>query len=112
MMILRDFLIWYNTRDAVLFLQAIDKQFAFYEARGIDMLKNEVSCLTLIYLFNVLPENTYFTLFNETNKDLHQLVKDNIVGDPSLIFIRYHEKGVTKIRQNEHGEKTSGKMRS
>ena len=103
---LRDFLVWYNNRDVVPFLQAIDRQFAFYQQRGIDMFKQGISVpgLTLLYLFNDLPEKTYFTIFNEKNKDLHDLVKDNIVGGPSIIFHRYHEKGVTTLRQNEYGE--------
>ena len=60
--------------------------------------------LTLLYLFNDLPEKTYFTIFNEKNEDLHHLVEDNVVGGASLIFYRYHEKGVTTLRQNEYGE--------
>ena len=88
------------------FLQAIHRQFAFYEDRGIDMSKRGVSVpgLTLIYLFNDLPEKSYLTFFNEKNKDLHQLVKDGIVGGPSLIFQRYHEKEVTKISHVEYGD--------
>ena len=103
---LRDFLVWYNNRDVVPFLQAIDRQFTFYRQRGIDMFKQGISVpgLTLLYLFNDFPEKTYFTIFNEKNKDLHDLVKDNIVGGPSIIFHRYHEKGVTTLRQNEYGE--------
>ena len=80
-------------------MQATRRQFAFYEQRGIS-----VPGLTLLYLFNDLPEKTYFTIFNEKNKDLHQLEKDGIVGGPSIVFQRYHEKGVTKIRQTEYGE--------
>ena len=70
------------------------------------MFKQGISVpgLTLLYLFNDLPEKTYFTIFNEKNKDLHELVKDNICGGPSIIFHRYHEKGVTTLRQNEYGE--------
>ena len=62
---LRDFLVWYNNRDVVHFLQAIDRQFAFYHQRGIDMFKQVISVpgLTLLYLFNDLPEKTYFTIF-------------------------------------------------
>ena len=47
---LRDVLVWYNNRDAVPFLQAIDKQFAVYKDRDIDLFKNGVSVpgLTLI----------------------------------------------------------------
>ena len=103
---LRDFLVWYNNRDVVPFLQAIDRQFAFYRQRGIDMFKQGISVpgLTLLYLFNDLPEKTYFTIFNEKNKDLHDLVKANIVGGPSIIFHRYHETGVTTLRRNEYGE--------
>ena len=103
---LRDFLVWYNNSDVVPFLQVIDRHFAFYQKRGIDMFKQGISVpgLTLLYLFNDLPEKTYFTTFNEKNKDLHNLVKDNIIGGPSIIFHRYHEKGVTTLRQNEYGE--------
>ena len=100
---LREFLVWYNNRDVVPFLEAIDKQFAFYQQQHIDMFKDGISVpgLTLLYLFNDLPPNTYFTVFNRTNSDLHELVKDNIVGGPAIIFHRYHETGVTKIRGGE-----------
>ena len=97
---MRDFLVWYNNRDVIPFLQAIDKQFAFYCDRDIDMFKDGISVpgLSLLHLFNDLPNDTYFTVFNRTNSDLHQLVKYNIVGGPAIIFHRYHEKGITKIR--------------
>ena len=97
---MRDFLVWYNNRDVIPFLQAIDKQFAFYQQHNIDMFKDGISVpgLSLLHLFNDLPNDTYFTVFNRTNRDLHKLVKDNIVGGPAIIFHRYHEKDVTKIR--------------
>ena len=94
---------WYNNGDVVPFLEALDKQFAFYKQQNIDMFKDGVSVpgLTLIYLFNELPLDTFFTVFNQTNSDLPLLVKDNIVGGPAIIFHRYHEKDVTKIRGEE-----------
>ena len=97
---MRDFLVWYNNRDVIPFLQAIDKQFAFYQQHNIDMFKDGISVpgLSLLHHFNDLPNDTYFTVFNRTNRDLHKLVKDNIVGGPAIIFHRYHEKDVTKIR--------------
>ena len=51
---MRDFLVWYNNRDVIPFLDAIDKQFAFYKQQNIDMFKDGVSVpgLTLLYLFN------------------------------------------------------------
>ena len=96
---MRDYLVWYNNRDVTPFLEAIAKQFAFYHDRGIDMFKDGMSVpgLSLLHLFNDLPNDTYFTVFNRTNSDLHELVKDNIVGGPAIIFHRYHEKNVTRI---------------
>ena len=98
-----DFLVWYNNRDVVPFLEAIDKQFAFNKQQNIDMFKDGVSVpgLTLLYLFNKLPSNTFFTVLNQTNSDLHLLVKENIVGGPAIIFHRYHEKDVTNIPGEE-----------
>ena len=54
----------------------------FCKASGVYMFINGVGVpfLTLIFLLNDIPENTYFTLFNETEKNLYQLEKDNIVG--------------------------------
>ena len=97
---MRDYLVWYNNRDVTPFLEAIAKQFTFYCDRGIDMFKDGISVpgLSLLYLFSNLPKDTFFTVFNNTNKDAHKLVKDNIVGGPAIIFHRYHEKGITKIR--------------
>ena len=97
---MRDYLIWYNNRDVIPFLEAIAKQFAFYHDRGIDIFKDGISVpgLSLLHLFNDLPNDTNFVTFNRTNSDLHELVKDNIVGGPAIIFHRYHEKNVTRIR--------------
>ena len=41
-----------------------------------------------------------FHLFNNKNKDIYKLFKDNIVGGPSIIFNRHHEAGKTFIRNN------------
>ena len=97
---LRDFVVWYNNRDVTPFLDAIAKQFGFYKQQNIDMFNDGIGVpgLSLPHLFNDLPNDTNFVTFNRTNSDLHQLVKDNIVGCPAIIFHRYHEKDVTKIR--------------
>ena len=100
---MRDYLIWYNNRDVTPFLEAISKQFACYRDRDIDMFKDGISVpgLSMLCMFKCLPPNTFFTVFNETNSDLHKLVKDNIVGGPAIIFHRYHESG---IRNQESGK--------
>ena len=97
---LREYLIWYNNRDVTPFLDAIAKQAGFYKHQNIDMFKDGISVpgLSLLHLFNDLPNDTNFVTFNRTNSDLHKLVKDNIVGGPAIIFHRYHENNVTRIR--------------
>ena len=100
-----DYLVWYNNRDVVPFLEALDKQFRFYkEDLKVDMFKDGISVpgLTLRYLFKTLDHTKdHFVLFNEKDKDLHQLVKNNLVGGPSIIFHRYHEVGATHIRDGK-----------
>ena len=50
------------------------------------------------YLFSGLEANTYFSLFQERDKDLYYEFKKNIVGGPSIIFNRYHKRDKTLIR--------------
>ena len=105
--------IYFNTvvvvffnRDVVPFLEAIQKQSAFYQDLGLDMLKDGISVpgLTLKYLFKDLPHDVYFTLYDKHNRDLYDLVKSNIVGGASIIFHRYQEKGETKLREMQYGD--------
>ena len=98
---LRDFLIWYNNKDVGPFIQALQTQTEFYQKElKLDMLKHgkTIPGLTLRYLFQNLPKDVYFSLINTKHADLHTLIRDNICGGPSIIFHRYHEKGITKIR--------------
>ena len=98
----RDFLVWYNNLNVVPFLEAIDKMSDFWKQRDIDIFKYGVSVpgLTMKYLFLNVPD-TYFSLFNEKDKDLYYTMKDNNIGGPSIIFNRYHETDKTFIRNVE-----------
>lgn len=53
------------------------------------------------YLFSGLDAHTFFSLFQERDKDLYYSFKENIVGGPSIIFNRYHEKDKTFVRGGE-----------
>ena len=101
-----DYLMWYNNRDVAPFMEALQKQFDFYAQLGLDMFKDGMSVpgLTLKYLFKTSKSAT-FTLFDRHNNDLHDLIRQNMVGGPSIIFHRYHEAGVTKLRENIYHEK-------
>ena len=101
---MRDYLVWYNNRDVVPFLEAVEKQFNFYQMLKVDMFKDGISVpgLTLKYLFKTTEAN--FTLINQQNADLHELIRSNNVGGPSIIFHRYHEAYKTKIREQMYAE--------
>ncbi|GFO27004.1 hypothetical protein PoB_005350900 [Plakobranchus ocellatus] len=45
-----------------------------------------------------MPRAHFFSLIREKDKDLHEELRKQIVGGPSIVFHRYHEKGITKLR--------------
>jgi len=100
---MKDFVLWYNCLDVEPFLKALQKQITLYKGLGVDLLKDGISVpgITLKYLFQTLTKSsTYFTLFDEKQKETHKLLRDNIVGGPSIIFHREHHKDKTYIRNN------------
>ena len=100
---MRDFLTWYNNRDVVPFLEALDKLTKFYRERYIDAFKDGMSVpgLTMKYLFQ-MANNEPFAIFSKKDKDLYYTFRNNLVGGPSIIFNRHHEKDKTKIRDTEN----------
>lgn len=100
---MKDFLIWYNNKDVEPFIEALEVQTKFYKEKlNLDMLKQGKSIpgLTLRYIFKTLPNDVYFSLINEKHKDLHTLLRNELVGGPSIVFRRYHERDVTFIRND------------
>ena len=84
----KDFLRWYNNKDVVPTLEAMQKMFAFYHDKHIDMLK--LGC-TLPNLANIcLHKSTdaKFYPFTEGDKDLLEKIREDVVGGPSIVFTR------------------------
>jgi G:T-mismatch repair DNA endonuclease (very short patch repair protein) len=128
----RDLLVWYNNLDVEPFLMALEKQSEIYQQKNIDMLKEGISLpgLAVVWLFRVIErplsirqkfthedDSSLYTSFRKAilntrhvrlidkqDSDLYKLYKSNTVGGPSLVFHRYHQRGVTKIREREFGE--------
>ena len=122
-----DFLIWYNNGDVEPFVKAIERQRTVYKDKGIDMLKEAISLpgLAVRWMFKEAPQPTLprddgdfsvgrlltafrasapVCLVDERNSDMYSLIKDNLVGGPSIVFHRYHEKGQTSIRRRQFGD--------
>ena len=82
------FLRWYNNKDVVPTLEAMQKMLAFHHKEGIDMLK--LGC-TLPNLANIcLHKSTSAKIypFTETDKDLLQTIREDMVGGPSIVSTR------------------------
>ena len=66
----------------------MQKMVAFYHKKGIDILK--LGC-TLPNLANIClhkPTSAKFYPFTETDKDLLQKIREDMVGGPSIVFTR------------------------
>jgi G:T-mismatch repair DNA endonuclease (very short patch repair protein)/DNA-directed RNA polymerase subunit RPC12/RpoP len=102
---MKDFLVWYNNLDVEPFLEAIAKQTTIYASKNIDMFKHAISIpgIAVLWKFHVLKDTPVdIPLISTVNRDLYHTVKANIVGGPSIVFHRYHEKGVTELRGHDY----------
>ena len=84
----KDFLRWYNNKDIVPTLEAMQKKIAFYHDKDIDMLK--LGC-TLPNLANICLHKTTdakFYPFTEGDKNILEKIRENFVGGPSIVFTR------------------------
>ena len=97
---IKDILRSYNNKDVVPTLKAMQKMVAFYHKKGIDMLK--LGC-TLPNLANIcLHKSTSakFYPFTQTDKDLLQKTREDMVGGPSIVFTRKAVVDETFIRDS------------
>jgi G:T-mismatch repair DNA endonuclease (very short patch repair protein) len=109
MVTFKDYLIHYNNLDVAPFVKAIKAHSKFFIDKSVDMFKDGLTLpgLTLKFLFqNSCKTATPYVLFSKREQDLHNLVRKNLVGGPSIIFHRHHLSGVSKIRERLYGEKS------
>ena len=82
----KDILRWYNNKNVVPILEAMEKMIAFYHDKDIDKLK--LGC-TLPNLANIcLRKSTdaKFYPFKEGDNDLLEKIREDIVGGQSIVF--------------------------
>ena len=96
-----DWLRYYNNLDVAPGLEALERMQSFYTEKGIDILKAPVSIpgVSLHYLLRGAVER-YAELYSP-GKEAYERLKGAVVGGWSLVFTRYHEVGVTKIRSHQ-----------
>ena len=96
----KDFLMWYNKKDVVPTLEAMQKMIEFYHQKEIEMLK--LGC-TLPNLANIClhkSTDSKFYPFTESDKDLLEKIREDMVGGPSIVFTRKAAVDETLIRKS------------
>ena len=97
---IKEFLRWYNNKDVVPTLEAIQKIIAFYHDEDIDMLK--LGC-TLPKLANICLQKSTdakFYPFTEGDKDILEKIREDVVGGRSIVFTRKAVVDETFIRKS------------
>ena len=100
----KDWVRYYNNLDVAPGLEALQKMKNFYTEKGIDIMKDAVSIpgVSLHYLLRGAIERNA-DLYSPS-KEAYVMLKEAVVGGPSLVFTRYHEVGKTRIRSHQIAE--------
>ena len=85
---IKHFLRWYNSKDVVPTLEAMQKMVAFFDKKGNDMLKLGCKLPNLANICLHKSTSAKFYPFTETDKDLLQKIREDMVGGPSIVFTR------------------------
>ena len=96
----KDWVCYYNNLDVAPGLEALQKMKNFYTEKGIDIMKDAVSIpgVSLHYLLRGAIERN--AELYSPSKEAYHMLKEAVVGGPSLVFTRYHEVGKTRIRSH------------
>ena len=96
----KDYLRWYNIKDVVPTLEAIQKMIAFYHDKHIDMLK--LGCTSPNLADICLQKSTDAKLyrFTQRDKDLLETTPEDVVAGPSIVFTRKAVVDETFIRKS------------
>ena len=97
-----DFLKWYNNKDVVPTLEAMQKMIDFYHNKGIDMLKLGSRLPNLANFCLRKSTDSKFYPFTESDNDLPEKIRENMVGGPSIVFTRKAVVDETFIRKSSN----------
>ena len=106
----KDWVRYYNNLDVAPGLEALEKMRNFYTGKGIDIMKDAVSIpgVSLHYLLRGAIERN--AELYSPSKEAYEMLKEAVVGGPSLVFTRYHEVGKTRIRSHQYTVPRDGEV--
>ena len=96
----KDFLRWYDNKDVVPTLEAMQKMIAFYHDKDMDMLK--LGC-TLPNLANICLDTSTDAKFypiTEGDKNFLEKIREDVVLGPSIVFTRKAVVDETFVRKS------------
>ena len=82
-----DFLKWYNKKD-VYTIEAKQKMIEIYHNKGFDMLKHGCTLPNLANICLHKSADSKFHPFTDSDKDLLEKIREDMVGGPSIVFTR------------------------
>ena len=97
----KDYLVYYNNLDTGPFVTALSSFVSIYAEQKIYIFKDYVTLPGVARKLLYASTESNFSLINQQNADLYYTYRKNIVGGPSIIFSRYHEKGVSNVQKIE-----------
>ena len=97
-----DFLKRYNIKDVVPTLEAMQKMIEFYHNKGIDMLKLGCKLPNLANICLHKSTDSKFYPFTESDKDLLEKIREDMIGSPSIVFTRKAVVDETFIRKSSN----------
>ena len=97
-----DFLKWYNNKDVVPTLEVMQKMIQFYHNKGIDILKLGWTLPNLANICLHKSTDSEFYPFTDSDKDLLEKIREDMVGGPSNVFTRKALVDETFIRKSSN----------
>ena len=95
---LKHFLLWYNNNDVFPTLQAMQKMVDFYHSKGIDTSKLGCTLPNIAKICLHKSTTAEIYSFTESDKDLLEKIREDMVVLPSIVFSRKAVVGETLIR--------------
>ena len=102
MQYISDFLEWYNNKDVVPTLEAMQKRIESYHNEGIDMLKLRCTLPNLANICLHKSTDSEFYPFTESDKDFLEKIGEDMVGGPSIVFTRKAVVDETFVRKSSN----------
>ena len=84
----KDFLMWYNNKDVVPTLEAMQKMIEIYHQKEIDLLRLGCTSPSLANICLHKSTDSKFYLFTESDEDLLEKTREDMAGGPCIVFTR------------------------